>query len=229
MSRRALDWNKFGRPRIALLNRLMARFLIAMAALSWPIFLVLALRDWTVIFAPLVLTGLVAMEWMALQKIYAGRPDYAAIARMERDIFGEAFEHEGAPQVSRPQRQTCSCGHRRAVTGACWVCEDRRYRLEGPLPADVIRSAVRAPGERPARWVRTYENGADYVESIDGIPWTDAPLPPARHACRPQTRGWFTLSYAERCACGAARSSVHGPWIEKNQTRSQDAAEGETP
>jgi hypothetical protein len=150
------------------------------------------------------------------------RPDYAHIARMERDIFGEAFEHDdGAPQVSRPQRQTCGYGHRRAVTGACWVCEDRRYRLEGPLPDLVIRSAVKVPGERPARWVRTYENGADYIESIDGIPWADAPLPPARHACQPQTRGWFTLSYVERCACGAARSSVHGPWIEKNQTRNQ--------
>ena len=26
------------------------------------------------------------------------RPDYAAIARMEREIWGEAFEHAGAPQ-----------------------------------------------------------------------------------------------------------------------------------
>lgn len=25
------------------------------------------------------------------------RPDYAAIARMERDVYGETFEHDGAP------------------------------------------------------------------------------------------------------------------------------------
>ena len=33
------------------------------------------------------------------------RPDYAAIARMEREVYGEAFKHEGAPArtASRPE------------------------------------------------------------------------------------------------------------------------------
>jgi hypothetical protein len=69
------------------------------------------------------------------------RPDYAHIARMERDIFGEAFEHDGgAPQVSRPRRQTCGYGHPLISDRPCKVCEYRRYRFEGPLPSDVIRS-----------------------------------------------------------------------------------------
>lgn len=36
------------------------------------------------------------------------RPDYAAIARMERDIYGETFGHEGAPDAPqpKPRRQT---------------------------------------------------------------------------------------------------------------------------
>jgi hypothetical protein len=75
-----------------------------------------------------------------------------------------------------------------------------------------------------AKWVRTYEHGPDYSESIDGIEWPDAPLPPRWHHCRAQTRGWFaSYGYIERCPCGAARLSVHGPWMEKNQTRRQRA------
>ena len=70
-------------------------------------------------------------------------------------------------------------------------------------------------------WIRTYENGADFIESIDGIDWADAPLPYPWHKCWPQTRGWFGLNYTERCACGATRlDGRHGHWMEKNQTRS---------
>jgi len=68
-------------------------------------------------------------------------------------------------------------------------------------------------------WVRTFENGADYIESLGGIAWADVPLPYPWHHCKPQTRGWFGLSYTERCACGAARLDGRGPWMEKNQTR----------
>jgi len=68
-------------------------------------------------------------------------------------------------------------------------------------------------------WVRTYEHDGNYVESVDGIAWADAPLPYPWHHCRPQTRGWMGRGYVERCACGATRLSSRGPWIEKNQTR----------
>jgi hypothetical protein len=79
-------------------------------------------------------------------------------------------------------------------------------------------------GPETVRWVRTYERGPDYSESIDGIEWPDAPLPPRWHRCQAQTRGWFTsYGYTERCACGAIRGSIHDPWGEKNQTRRQRA------
>jgi hypothetical protein len=69
-----------------------------------------------------------------------------------------------------------------------------------------------------AEWVRTYENGSGYIESLGGVMWNKSPLPPRWHRCRPQTRGWLT-GYAERCACGATRLSPGGPWLERNQTR----------
>jgi hypothetical protein len=68
-------------------------------------------------------------------------------------------------------------------------------------------------------WVRTFENGLDYLESLDGVLWADAPLPYPWHHCQPQTRGLIGLNYTERCACGAIRMSARGPWVEKNQTR----------
>jgi hypothetical protein len=70
-----------------------------------------------------------------------------------------------------------------------------------------------------SEWVRTYENGADYIESLDGVDWNDAPLPRRWHDCTAQTRGWMSLNYVERCACGAIRDSTREPWMEKNQTR----------
>jgi hypothetical protein len=68
-------------------------------------------------------------------------------------------------------------------------------------------------------WVCTFENDGDYMESIEGILWADAPLPRKRHHCTPQTRGWFGVSYVERCACGAIRGSRYVDWEEKNRAR----------
>jgi hypothetical protein len=66
-------------------------------------------------------------------------------------------------------------------------------------------------------WIRSYENGIDYVESIGGVMWGEAPLPRWLHRCRPQTRGMMGADYVERCNCGA-----HGDgktWAGKNETR----------
>lgn len=70
-----------------------------------------------------------------------------------------------------------------------------------------------------AGWIRTYEHDLDYIESINGVSWADAPLPHPWHRCKTQTRGWFGLNYTERCACGATRYAARGPWMEKNETR----------
>jgi hypothetical protein len=68
-------------------------------------------------------------------------------------------------------------------------------------------------------WVRSYENSGDYLESVDGIAWHDAPLPLSLHPCMPQTRGRIGGHYVERCACGALRDSPRGRWSEVNRTR----------
>lgn len=39
----------------------------------------------------------------AIDKQNRPRPDYARIARLEREIFGEAFRHDGAPDDGKPQ------------------------------------------------------------------------------------------------------------------------------
>lgn len=74
-------------------------------------------------------------------------------------------------------------------------------------------------------WVRTYEHGGDYIESLGGVLWADVPLPYPWHHCKAQTRGWFSLNYTERCACGATRYGAREPWIEKNETRHLRARE----
>jgi hypothetical protein len=68
-------------------------------------------------------------------------------------------------------------------------------------------------------WIRTYENGADYIESIGGVSWNEGAPPYPWHRCEPQTRGWIGLGYVERCCCGAIRARPRGPWADRNRTR----------
>lgn len=75
-------------------------------------------------------------------------------------------------------------------------------------------------------WIRTREwrefgefGCENYIESLGGVDWNEAPLPYPWHRCAAQTRGWIGLSYTERCACGAIRMRNSGPWLERNQTR----------
>lgn len=68
-------------------------------------------------------------------------------------------------------------------------------------------------------WVRTFERGTDFVESLNGVMWAEARLPFWWHHCQAQTRASFNSGYIERCACGASRLTPDGPWLERNQTR----------
>jgi hypothetical protein len=133
------DWNKYGRPRLALFSRVAAWFLTTLVVLSLPFFIFDALRDWTVIFAwLLIVTGAVACRVM-LRKIYRGVPDYPAIAAMEREIYGEALEHDGAPLTVQVRRSHCARGHgdQQWARGKGWLCpeceEGRRLALGGQL------------------------------------------------------------------------------------------------
>lgn len=97
---------------VPLFQRFMLRFNTCAAVLSWPAFGWLALtRDWTVIVVPLIMTTGVVMQSLLSRKIYGTSrplrqvPDYSAIARMERDVWGQALEHAGAPApATQPRR-----------------------------------------------------------------------------------------------------------------------------
>jgi hypothetical protein len=88
-------------------NRAMVRFNFVIAAGLWVIYGLLAARDWTVIFAPLFFTAVVAFQWVAVRKVYGPprpRPDYAAITRMEREIYGQAVQHARTTETTGETR-----------------------------------------------------------------------------------------------------------------------------
>jgi hypothetical protein len=72
-------------------------------------------------------------------------------------------------------------------------------------------------------WVTTHCHAGTRIESRGGVDWADAGLPPRWHRCRPHSRGWTSLGYAERCRCGASRGRVTGPWAGRNETRNARA------
>src|ERR1700689_4726763 len=82
------------------------------------------------------------------------------------------------------------------------------------------RGTMGADAESPhGNWIRTWENGSDYIECLDGIMWGKSVLPRRWHYCTPQTRGWIGVNYTERCNCGAWRDHCDEKWIRKNETR----------
>lgn len=68
-------------------------------------------------------------------------------------------------------------------------------------------------------WVRTYENGADWSASVNGVLWGTITPPLRLHWCFPQTRSVLGGEMSERCNCGAIRFDGGGPWVNRNQTR----------
>jgi uncharacterized protein YdbL (DUF1318 family) len=151
------DWNKYGRPRLALASRVVGWFLPILAALSLPFFIVDALRDWTVIFAwLLIVTGTVAQRF-GLRKIYRAVPDYAAIAAMEREVYGETFTHEGAPKPD-------AAAELHAMMDDLADRATERHRLN---LAEQINDDRRAMRELAARSHRSGRLGnADFLEEV---------------------------------------------------------------
>jgi hypothetical protein len=100
-----------------------------------------------------------------------------------------------------------------AIIAAWWLTMARRPDGTGTPPlADYIRS--RDPG-----------GSRDWIEHLHGVDWYDAPVPPHRHTCWPQTRGWIDGEMSERCACGAFRYADLGVWIDRNTRRPRTPAE----
>lgn len=58
----------------------------------------------------------------------------------------------------------------------------------------------------------------DGIVHVDGIAWTDAPIPPRWHFCRTQTYGFLGFVLMERCACGARRRGGRS-WLNRNSRR----------
>jgi hypothetical protein len=66
---------------------------------------------------------------------------------------------------------------------------------------------------RDDKW--TLEN--DYKHR-HGVSWMDAPLPPKKHKCRAQTKGYVRMfDEIKRCACGA--TWIQGGWTGVNERR----------
>lgn len=83
--------------------------------------------------------------------------------------------------------------------------------------------ALHGPSDRwqEEREVAPYKWDALRIWHLDGIAWFEAPLPRRFHFCRPQTRGYNSLSpLVERCACGSIRSGGRF-WLERNARRKE--------
>lgn len=88
-----------------------------------------------------------------------------------------------------------------------------------------LRPFTRKPG--PSAYQR--EDGplhdGEWIEHLDGTDWFYADVPPRRHRCWPQTRGWMDRELVERCACGATRFDGYGPWVNRNSSKPRTAEE----
>ena len=109
-----LQWNSrapatYPGRRSGIAVRVLSVVLVVLGALLIPVFLVQGERILAIAWMFIVACNLLALalncKTAALRKAQAielnrPRPDYRLIAEMERDIYGETFEHDWAPKVS---------------------------------------------------------------------------------------------------------------------------------
>lgn len=78
--------------------------------------------------------------------------------------------------------------------------------------------AVKQPTDTPDRWVQIDSAGSlQRLEDLDGVHWSDAPVPPRWHRCKAQTQGLLPTGWVSRCACGAI--SKDGRWWSRRNSR----------
>lgn len=125
------------------------------------------------------------------------------------------FSHSGVPRVEQ--------GPNPPAENAVPCCEWCGWPLHPDCPSDFFDL------DQCATHWRQWHNGAipeaspierEWVFHRDGVPWSEAPLPPAIHQCE----AWSSTraNGVERCACGANRYPP-GEWWGKN-TRSWRSA-----
>ena len=62
-----------------------------------------------------------------------------------------------------------------------------------------------------------WEDGPLFIKHLDGVKWYEAPVPPRKHKCWPQTMGILPSGEdVYRCACGATRNPRWKGWLEVN-------------
>jgi hypothetical protein len=92
-------------PATRLVLRICFCLMVPMTLLIWAESLSMAFtRDWTVAFVPPLPTAGVILMGVILRADRQARepsrkPDYALIAAMEREVYGETFHHDGAPET----------------------------------------------------------------------------------------------------------------------------------
>lgn len=96
---------------------------------------------------------------------------------------------------------------------------------ESVEPDPHTEEAMTEPTNRTADpWVVEIFDGGDWIAHLHGVEWAEAPIPPRRHACTPQSRARFGGETVERCACAAIRHDEPGfPWMERNRRRGESA------
>ena len=100
------------------------------------------------------------------------RPDYSAIARMEREVYGETFEHEGAPAAVRPQRWDGLTTHPDTTEPASldqYVTWLRGYVKHGEKPAHFYDYPFSRAGFRYAATPLTVDSDYEYGSSSRNI------------------------------------------------------------
>jgi hypothetical protein len=79
------------------------------------------------------------------------RPDYALIAEMEREIYGETFTHDGAPRASGASgvvKAHCPAGHPYAITVChCSECDKAARRERDVVFLAMMAGAKFGPGK----------------------------------------------------------------------------------
>jgi hypothetical protein len=113
------------------------------------------------------------------------RPDYALIASMEREVYGEAFRHDGAPAAEVSRLKRCSLGHITDVNEAGFAyCRPCAEGLLGPIPPGVSMADVM--------------EGMEQLTGSPGRAYLELGPPPKRGHCRCERRPYPRRGYCEQ-------------------------------
>lgn len=95
------DWNRYGKPRTALVNRIGMWWLTVVGLVACPLFLLEAVtKDWTLAFPGLLLGGCAAVQRIAVRKVYGVREPMPTPAERQQ-TFAESVAEAVEAQRQR--------------------------------------------------------------------------------------------------------------------------------